>query len=262
VSAYKKSSFVWALAMALAAASLYAVRSGQTSHLADAHCGTCHLADKDVSVDNASKLIASQEILCGKCHADSLKMSHPSGLTPTRALPSEYPADWKGDLTCSTCHEPHGAGKGLLRGEKRAKDMCLACHDASFFAAMKDSGVSIALSGHLNATRAELRAMDLDPFSLECLGCHANSGELPQVTIGRNAVLRHASGVVNHPIGRSYRDAATVGGYRPERLLSKNVWLPGGKISCVSCHQGYSKDHGKLVTPTRGSELCFECHDL
>jgi predicted CXXCH cytochrome family protein len=257
-----RTSFLWPLALVLAAASLYAVYSDRPTHLRDTPCASCHLAGRDIDGDNAHKLLASQEVLCAKCHADALKMSHPSGLTPARALPAEYPADWKGDLTCSTCHDPHGAGKGLLRGDKRGKSMCRACHEESFFTRMKDGGVSIALSGHLNATRAELRALDLDPYSLECLGCHANSGDLPQVSIGRNAVLRHASGSSNHPIGRSYRDAATLGGYRPETLLSKNVWLPGGKISCVSCHQGYSKDHGKVISPSRGSGLCFECHDL
>lgn len=75
-------------------------------------------------------------------------------------------------------------------------------------------------------------------------------------------LLRHSSGSANHPIGRSYAAAVPYGGYRPEILLSKSVWLPDGKISCVSCHQGYSSDHGKLVTPKRGSALCYECHDI
>ena len=123
--------------------------------------------------------------------------------------------------------------------------------------------MSIVQSGHLNATRIELmRDVDLDPYSLECMGCHGNSGDLPQVAIGANAIVRHSSGSGNHPIGRLYADASPRGYYRPQSALSKNVWLPGGRISCVSCHEGYSKDHGKVVVPSRGAGLCFECHNL
>lgn len=252
----------WLPAMALGALWLFAIGANRPGHLADSQCGSCHLGDRNVTPADAAKLVASQEVLCGRCHANALQMSHPSGLIPGRPLPAGYPLDWKGDLTCSTCHEPHGTRAGLLRGDKRGKDICLSCHDEAFFALMKDSGVSITSSGHLNATRLELHAMDLDPYSLECMDCHSGSGDLPQVAIDRRAILRHGSGSVNHPIGRRYREAAKSGGYRPERLLSKKVWLPDGKISCVSCHQGYSKDHGKLVLPKGRSTLCFECHDL
>jgi predicted CXXCH cytochrome family protein len=243
--------------VALPAALVFAAKAG---HVMDERCDSCHLARAEVTAANASQLLASQERLCGQCHAEALRMSHPSGLIPVRSLPAEYPLDWKGELTCSSCHEPHGTGPGLLRGSKRGKKMCLSCHDEDFFYRMKDSGISITQSGHLNATQAELRAFDLDPYSLECMGCHGSSGE-PQVAIGANAILRHSSGSANHPIGRVYAQAFARGGYRPEGSLSQNVWLPGGRISCVSCHQGYSKDHGKVVVPSRGMGLCMECHD-
>jgi predicted CXXCH cytochrome family protein len=233
----------------------------KANHLADEHCGSCHLTESGVTPTNASKLMASQELLCARCHADALKMSHPSGFVPRRVLGAEYPLDWKGELTCSSCHDPHGVSPGLLRGNKRNKDMCLSCHDINFFYQMKDSGISISHSGHLNATRLDLSTLDIDRYSLECMGCHGNSGESSQVTIGSNAILRHSSGSANHPIGRSYADAFAAGGYRPQSMLSKNVWLPDGKISCVSCHDGYNKKHGKVIVPSRGAGLCYECHD-
>ena len=44
--------------------------------------------------------------------------------------------------------------------------------------------------------------------------------------------------------------------------LSKKILLPMGLVSCVSCHEGYSQNHGKLVISNAGSALCFACHDL
>ena len=38
--------------------------------------------------------------------------------------------------------------------------------------------------------------------------------------------------------------------------------LPDGKISCISCHQGYDEQHGALVLDNRADGLCFSCHDL
>lgn len=240
------------------AAWLYAAVGVRPLHLAGTACSTCHLAGKEVDPAQAYKLVASQENLCGRCHTNALRVSHPSGVVPKVKPPSAHPLDWKGDLTCSTCHLPHGTGPGLLRGEKRGRELCFSCHGAAFFRGMKDQGTSMELSGHLNAG-VELRNIDLDPFSLHCLHCHETKADPSAVRVDLRGIMRHASGAANHPIGRSYRTAARFGGYRPEITLSKKIVLPDGKISCVSCHQGYSKDHGKLVI---AKDLCTECHNL
>ncbi len=261
--AFRKQIFLFIVLLAAIAS----VMSGvvfpiKVKHLADERCESCHLTESGkVTRANASKLMASQETLCAQCHEDAIKMSHPSGFIPGRMLPAAYPLDWKGELTCSSCHETHGTSPGLMRGDKRNKDMCLACHDKNFFYQMKDSGISILRSGHLNATKAELDSIDLDRYSLDCLGCHGDTGESSQVAIGSNAVISHSSGSANHPIGRSYAEAFAKGGYRPQGMMSKNVWLPDGKISCISCHDGYTRKHGKVIVPSRGAGLCFECHD-
>lgn len=243
-----------------AAAGLFAAYGGMASHLSASDCGSCHLAGTTVRAGQASKLVASQEALCETCHKNVVKVSHPSGFPPRRPLPPEYPLDWKGDLTCSTCHVTHGAGPGLLRGDKRGKAFCLACHTAGFFDNMKDAGSSIMISGHMTARGDSLSLVELDSYSLECLGCHLKSGSIPGVSINGIAILRHDSGGANHPVGRKYSESAKFGGYRPEQSLSKKIFLPNGKLSCLSCHQGYSQAHGKLVFSNSRSALCFECH--
>lgn len=253
--------WVVGVALLLAVVSALFAALGGKPHLEGVPCNSCHLAGQNVTPDQASKLVAAQEALCGRCHPDSVRVSHPSGFMPKVALPVEYPADWKGDLTCSTCHEVHGKVHGLLRGAKRGREMCLSCHNAAFFLGMKDGGMSIEQSGHLN-TSAVLGSLELDAPSLQCLGCHSNRGDAQAVSMGRNGVMRHSSGSANHPIGKRYRDSVRSGSFHPESRLSKKILLPDGKLSCVSCHQAYKKEHGKLVMSNRGSALCFECHNI
>lgn len=229
-------------------------------HPTESTCGTCHLGGDVVNPAQSSKLIASQEQLCVKCHQTSVKVSHPSGFVPQRPLPAEFPLDWKGDLTCSTCHVTHGNSPGLLRGIKRGKEFCLSCHETTFFSRMKDAGTSVVTSGHLQLRRS---TVDIDSHSLHCLGCHTSGSYAGggTVSVGKNGVLRHASGAAAHPIGRIYRDVSRNGDYRPENeLAQRNIMLSDGKISCVSCHEAYKKEHGKLVLTMDRSALCLACH--
>lgn len=236
-----------------------AVRTTGT-HMGTSPCVLCHVA-KDVTEANALVLNASQEKLCGTCHAQAILVSHPSGFVPKRVLAKEYPLDWKGELTCSSCHKVHGTQAGLMRTSAKGSGFCLSCHDKNFFDAMPDRGASLSNAGHMEA-RESTPGVDLDPFSLQCMSCHDEQASNNQVGISAQGVMRHVSSSVNHPIGRSYKAAATYGGYRPIDQLPKAVLLPDGKVGCVSCHEGYSKKHGGLVTSNTQTELCLICHDL
>jgi predicted CXXCH cytochrome family protein len=231
-------------------------------HMADVACGRCHLIDPRSSPAQARKLVVSQEVICRSCHANALQMSHPSGFMPQMSLPADYPADWKGDLTCSTCHEVHGTTPGLLRGAKRGQAMCLSCHQPSFFAQMKDKGTSLQQTGHLSTKAALGSQVEIDAQSLQCMGCHENKSDAMGVSVGATGIMRHNSGAANHPIGVSYPVFSRNGFLRPAGSLPKVIQLPGGKISCVSCHEVYKKEHGKLVTSNDRSALCMQCHNL
>lgn len=243
------------------AALLYAMVPKPSQHMPDAACASCHLAGTATTASNAAMLVASQEQLCGGCHANAMQMSHPSGFTvpPGKTIPAVYPVDWKGDITCSTCHEVHNAHSNLpgrLRGTVRGRDMCIACHDNTFFNKMRDSGESLMQSGQLNTPDAQNWA-NLDTYSVQCMECHSTKGD---VNVDSSHILRHAN--KNHPIGVSYAEAERFGGYKPTYRLSAKIRLPGGKMSCVSCHEAYTQNHGKAVNASSGTELCFECHNL
>jgi predicted CXXCH cytochrome family protein len=246
----------------LAGGALYASYSaGIKQHLSNENCATCHLAGKGVSALQAGMLTASQEALCGKCHAAAMQVSHPSGFRPKKTLPDAYPLDWKGDLTCSSCHDVHSSQHGLLRGNKAGKEFCFACHEADFFKKMRDDGASL-VAGHL-AKPAAGSAVALDAYAMKCMECHGSSATPKLATsIDRNGVVRHSSQSANHPIGMAYQKAVSFGGYRPRQEVERKLFLPNGTVSCVTCHSGYKKEHGKLVVPQERSALCFICHDL
>jgi predicted CXXCH cytochrome family protein len=233
-------------------------------HPLEKGCSTCHMAGNSTTSKSASILKGNQEQLCGGCHETALKMSHPSGFTPKPGtiIPAEYPLDWKGELTCSTCHMVHSDMPGKLRGTLQGRDFCLACHDSNFFKKMIDGGESMILSGHLGLPTTNTWK-SLDPYSVQCMECHGERGDV--VVDGNNNsgsifIVRHAN--KNHPVGVSYAEAANYGGYVPIFKLSKKIQLPNGVISCISCHEGFTKNHGQLVSTIEYSKLCYECHDL
>jgi len=258
--------FIALAALVLAtAAGLRASTNAAQKHMSGQACSACHMAGDEVNKENAHLLLAPQEKLCGAaCHPKSVQVSHPSGIRPTLAVPSAYPLDWKGDMTCSTCHNVHGSTPGLMRGNARGRKLCLSCHDSRFFDKMADQGVSMTSSGHMSSVTAktDLSGLDVDAFTVQCMGCHGNYGDLRGTTIDSAQIMRHADKSVSHPIGRRYSESFQKGRYKPESFVNQHLFLPDGRLSCVSCHRGYAKEHGKLRVGKQGSALCFECHDI
>lgn len=226
-------------------------------------CASCHLAGEETTLANASLLHGSLEQLCVSCHGGAAEASHPSGLRPSMQVPAVYPLDWKGDLTCSSCHSVHASVHGQLRVDLRGEAFCTQCHDSQFFERMADRGGSLMLSGHIDANTAPGAQLS-DTYSIQCMSCHDDKSEAAdgRVSIDSANVVRHNSGKMNHPVGVDYVKASAFGGYRPIAQLAAQIILPGGQISCISCHQGYSAQHGEVVVPQQGSNLCFQCHDL
>lgn len=253
-------SWSGAIVSVLVASLVFGYAIGNRPFHPNLECAGCHLAGQGTTIQNASQLTSSQEALCGQCHRGAIELSHPSGFRPTRKLPASFPVDWKGDMTCSSCHHIHKETPGLLRGDKQGKDLCMTCHESSFFAQMADKGVSLQRMGHLSASVKEMER-ELDPYSLKCIECHMSNGDAPQVNVDSRGLLRHTGGI-NHPIGSNYEKASRSGLYKAFSQLNAGIKLPKGRVSCVSCHLGYNKKHGALVMSNKGSALCLECHDL
>jgi len=228
-------------------------------------CDSCHAAGSATNERNAPLLVGSEEALCTVCHKDALIASHPSGIVPSMDTPKAFSLSMRGALTCSSCHDVHGEQHGSLTVAADKKTYCLSCHEPVFFANMADNGSAILDQGHLSLTGND-ENIALDRFSEDCLQCHENQGPeaTPQVVMGINGVVQHVGGRVNHPVGIDYEAAAEIAlsSYVPIAALADSMVLPEGRVSCLSCHVGYSKTHGSIVETPNNRELCFECHDL
>lgn len=233
----------------------YAQTLQPSLHPLNEPCISCHLAGTNTTASNAERLVASQEQLCGRCHTDTLQLSHPSGFVPPgKAIPAGYPLDWKGELTCSTCHKVHSNSPDKLRNAARGRNMCLDCHKKSFFNNMRDGGVSVVQSIHKIAPDT-IKWQGVDFYSIQCMECHNNESSTNSAS-----QLSTQQDLHTHSIGHDYANAERYGGYRPVAWLPKKILLPSGMVGCVSCHEGYTKNHGQIVNINNGVSLCYQCH--
>lgn len=74
--------------------------------------------------------IDDQDVICQKCHGGAKaphQADHPVFVVPNGEIPSQFPLDTQGRLTCSTCHSMHETDPVLLRtGESWG---CPECHN-------------------------------------------------------------------------------------------------------------------------------------
>lgn len=227
-------------------------------HPGEMSCDSCHLA-QEVNQTNSDQLVAEEAALCQGCHQNAVDASHPIGVKPGFPLPAEFPLNARGEITCSTCHTIHDPAEKKLRSGRDGQSFCESCHEQSFFTQMKDGGISLMALGHLDA--GEPFVGNIDNFSIQCLTCHEDFGDAANQPAAGNAIGSEIA-KTNHPIGRPYADSIRFGGYRSTNRLPESILLPDGKLSCVSCHVGYSDSHGALVLQNSATNLCDACHDL
>ena len=206
-------------------------------------------------------------------------VNHPVHVAPSSAvrIPKDWPLDANGTITCTTCHAglpdlggPKGAPlRGGGNGSADPQRFCSNCHS--------EDGQRTAAGMHwLALPRAHMMPETdrssagsglLDAESRRCLECHDG------VTAGESAYQtkwNRGDGAIgdkqrNHPVGVRYSFAPsrpTDSRLRPPSMLPPVVRLPGGNVSCLSCHNLYGREPNRLTVPIEGSALCFTCHDM
>jgi predicted CXXCH cytochrome family protein len=202
---------------------------------------------------------------------------------PTMTIPSGWPLDASGAITCLTCHAQMPAGADVADPKLRDfaddflqgrgtlvrpdySEFCARCHSDRNLSQASEAhwlGTSVA---HVKPTSRGSGGGTLDAESRRCLECHdgvSASEALNPTGPARGTGMGDVA--TNHPVGVQYPSAARRGSgtrYRPASLLPREVQLPGGAVSCVSCHNLYAPGKNHLTVPIEGSELCFTCHDM
>jgi predicted CXXCH cytochrome family protein len=204
-------------------------------------------------------------------------VNHPVGVRPSHAVhvPKGWPLGTDGCLTCTTCHESipalsgHGGAKlrrkGGATGDPSA--FCATCHGTttSGAAGMHWRAMQRAHVRSASPSRTQ-RYGALDADSIRCLSCHdgVTARETAYETASGHGVMALGDTARDHPVGVRYRAYGRERGskLRAEGALPATVRLPGGRVSCVSCHDLYSREPKLLTVPIEGSALCFTCHDM
>jgi predicted CXXCH cytochrome family protein len=178
-------------------------------------------------------------------------------------------------MTCHTSlprlNDPAGAElRGSASDSLDSKAFCMNCH--------REDGARTAAGAHWMAvSRAHpMKEEDrpaishdggVDRASRTCLSCHdgvsaADAGYETNLTRLRGFLGDKSR---NHPIGVRYPQGGTQGvevRLRPASLLPEAISLPGGYVSCNSCHNLYGTEAHRLSVPIEGSKLCLTCHDM
>ena len=205
--------------------------------------------------------------------------NHPIRVVPSAAVsvPSGWPLDDNGALTCFTCHTEVSPGGGVFDPKLRdfesqdvpSAGFCARCH-GQIEQRSAGSVHWLALgTAHLKDDRVAPRAGGgvLDSRTRQCLSCHDGVSALESTNgtpvNGTRAYMSDRRR--NHPIGVQYGGVSRpkdLSPLRPAGLLPREVALPDGKVGCVSCHNLYARTEYLLTVPIRGSELCLTCHDM
>jgi len=205
--------------------------------------------------------------------------NHPVNIVPSSSIniPEGWPLGKDGAITCFTCHAAlsdfDDARDIRLRdfddNIAEAGDFCASCHNEQSnqnAAAMHWSAIRKA---HIksDSSRGFGAGGSLDGESRRCLGCHdgVNASESKNATPWSGGGGRHGVRTDNHTVGVRYPMAGSRGAaqsLRPAGMLPEQVRLPDGKISCVSCHDLYSRERAFLTVPLDDSQLCFTCHAM
>ncbi len=159
--------------------------------------------------------------------------SHPIGIVPSMPVPDDFLLDWRGQLTCVTCHDPHGRSNNqYLRTELRGRDFCILCHRGMM--PMQDPHVgSVGIAHSKEGVYHDGSGLSqiLDPVSMECLECHDGviASDASYNIVGGDAVTYQRSGL-SHPVGMDYRKSVrSQRGLRAVEELSPYIALYDGR---------------------------------
>ncbi|VAX07211.1 hypothetical protein MNBD_GAMMA25-1618 [hydrothermal vent metagenome] len=87
-------------------------------------CSDCHINANPTSL--TAELIRPLPFLCQDCHIERTgRNEHVTDVIPSMIIPQDLPL-LNGQLSCTTCHDPHASTSGQLRYPNG--QLCITCH--------------------------------------------------------------------------------------------------------------------------------------
>lgn len=162
---------------------------------------------------------------CLECHPRALPTHR--RIKPV-TMKENWPVDSSGRIVCMTCHDCI-SGTCMLR--KKSPDICRVCHDC---------------------TRG-----------MSCLIGTVHLGNSPKVTSIAQDCLSAHDGTMGKAVGGPDQHKTDVlylknSGFKS--VTDKRVVIVDGKVTCISCHNPYRNDLGRLSRSNANSSLCLTCH--
>lgn len=204
--------------------------------------------------------------------------NHPVGIVPSRnvRIPEDWPVDVDGSITCGTCHYAFPsvqAADPFLRNSNgrliEPTQFCAECHTGNSPDQAGGMHWMAVGAAHINGNGGYSGQFSggVDAESKRCLTCHdgVNASETSSAAATHSSFGSFANERRNHPIGVPYPTHQPPGNgtkYRPASLLPREIRLPDGMVSCVSCHNLYGSDEHLLTVPIKDSALCLTCHEM
>jgi len=232
-------------------------------------CESCH-AVHTASSEKALIASVSDSKLCSICHEENVNSKeHPSFRNHpiNKDFPEEADVSFfkaKGAITdsveCLTCHKVHKEKNEHLVVAPE-KELCILCHtDERWVNETKHNIEGKSCKSCHTPHKAKGRRLWSRPIPEEafdyaflieaggkddilCLSCH-----FPQNRIAGKEVPD--VGTLTHPTGKEVKEKV-------------NLPLPGGKLSCTTCHEPHHsynrRRDGKFLRKSR-LDLCYTCH--
>ena len=171
------------------------------------------------------------------------------------SLPSQLPLDRRGELQCTTCHDPHNDSFGkFLRMNNDRSALCQSCHAMKEWNFSSHATSSSSLAVASRDTWDNINAATVADAA--CEACHR-----PHNAGGRQRLLRHeaeednclschdgsvaidiatdARGISNHPV------SMTTGVHD----LAENASSMSEHVECVDCHDPHQATSGGRSVP-------------
>jgi DmsE family decaheme c-type cytochrome len=226
---------------------------------AEPTCADCHdtVAADFVANPHARALgrEATAAAVCASCHdggaahiesgGEKAKITVPRGAGAAKACLACHSGKNGNDIdphgihsqrgvTCDTCHSIHGprvAGTKLLRAAGSA--LCVSCH-LDVAAAFRKP----------NTHRMDASAGGPSKGGMQCYSCHN-----PHGGDGESSLLRSPAGEI-----------ACLSCHTDKRGPFVYTHVSPVVGSCLSCHEQHGSANSMMLTRSRVSQLCLECH--